>query len=363
MPRLFLIPVINIFEVHDSVVKDWLNKLDEASVQQYLDHPFKLERFFSESGKHALISAGNVHKELLALLDLIDPQAVFLDISIDLCELENKYNKRLISPQEFWEKYHETVSSDMNEPVRILYRIYLKEIIDKNVRLVESKDRLPLSIVFYGIDTKSRKEIIPIYEEAFNRDSEFLLHAARAANEIINFREKPKHLWYSPLKIRQMAISYEETEKFYDEFLNRMKRLLEFKVRDYFVKNLKDKAKDFVVSYEKFLDYKIKEDKIIFSNIIDGLKVLTSQSGHPSIVILCEPLHYAALLDFFEKNKIPEISGISIEKINLDALLNEMKPFIQKNRIMQSNYEIALNILGLEKPERYASPGAFLVPS
>jgi len=40
-----------------------------------------------------------------------------------------------------------------------------------------------------------------------------------------------------------------------------------------------------------------------------------------------------------------------------------MKPFIQKNRIMQSNYEIALNILGLEKPERYATPGAFLVPS
>ena len=57
MTRLFLIPVINIFEVHDSVVKDWLNKLDETSVHHYLENPFKLERYFSDSGKHALISA------------------------------------------------------------------------------------------------------------------------------------------------------------------------------------------------------------------------------------------------------------------------------------------------------------------
>jgi hypothetical protein len=363
MARLFLIPVINIFEVHDSVVKDWLNKLDEASVHHYLENPFKLERYFPDSGKHALISAGKVHTELLALLDLIDPQAVFLDISIDLYELENKYNKRFISPQEFWEKYHETVSRDMNETVRTLYRIYIKEIIDKNIRLLESKDRLPLSVVFYGIDTSSRKKIIPVYEEAFERDGDFLLHAARAVNEIINFREKPKHLWYSPLKLRQMAISYEETEKFYDEFLNRLKRLLEFKVRDYFVKNLKDKAKDFVVSYEEFLDYKIKEDELIISNILEGLKVLITQAGNQSIVILCEPIHYTALRDFFEKNKIMEYSGISVEKINLDALLKEMKPFIQKNRIMQNNYEIALDILGLEKPGRYETAGAFLVPS
>jgi len=145
--------------VHDSVVKDWLNKLDEASVQTISGTSFlNWKGFFSESGKNALISAGKVHKELLAFTGFDRSQAVFLMFQLNLCELENKYNKRLISPQEFWEKYHETVSSDMNETVRILYRIYIKEIIDKNIRLIESKDRLPLSIVFMvSIQNPGRK--------------------------------------------------------------------------------------------------------------------------------------------------------------------------------------------------------------
>src|SRR5659263_114869 len=136
MSRLFLIPSINIFEVHDSAVKDWLSELDETAINQYMEHPFKLERYFPESTRHALISAEKVHKELLDLLDMIDPQAVFLDISMDLSELENKYNKRLISPREFWEQYYETVSGDMIEPARILYRTYITQIIEKNSRLI-----------------------------------------------------------------------------------------------------------------------------------------------------------------------------------------------------------------------------------
>ncbi|MFA4956626.1 MAG: hypothetical protein WC556_06590 [Candidatus Methanoperedens sp.] len=362
MSRLFLIPSINIFEVHDSVVRDWLTKLDDAAIKQHLENPFKLERYFPPSARHALISAEKVHKELLTLLDIVEPQAIFLDISIDLSQLENKYNKRLISPREFWEKYYETVSSDMIEPARTLYRIYITQIIEKNTRLIESKDRLPLSLIFYGVDKISREEIIPVYEEVFEKDGEFLLQAARAANEIINFREKPKQLWYSSQNMRQMAISYEETRKFYDEFLSRLRRLLEFKARDYFVKNLRNKAGEFAVAYEKFLDHKIKENEIIFSNIVEGLNILTSQSGNPSIVILCDPVNYATLLDFLEKNTKTAFPGISMEIVDINPLINEMKPYLQKNRIMQSNYDIALNILEREKPKKYATSGAFLIP-
>ncbi len=355
MNKLFLIPSINIFDVHDSVVRDWLAKLDEATIKQYLGQPFKLERYFSQNARHALISAEKVHKELLTLLDIIEPHAIFLDISIDLSRLENRYNKRLISPREFWEQYYETVSSDMIEPARTLYRIYITQIIEKNTRLIESKDRLPLSLIFYGVDKISREKIIPIYEEVFEKDGEFLLQAARAANEIINFREKPKHLWYSSQNVRQMAISYEETQEFYDEFLSRLRRLLEFKARDYFVKSLGNKAGEFAVAYEKFLDHKIKENDIIFSNIAEGLTILASQSGNASIVILCDPVNYVALSDFFGKNIKKVFPGISLENINIDPLIHEMKPFLQKNMIMQSNYDIALNILGREKPKKYAS--------
>jgi hypothetical protein len=359
MSRVSLIPSINIFELYDSAIRDWLAKLDDAAIHQYLEQPFKLERYFPSSARHALISGEKVHKELLTLLDIIEPQVIFFDISIDLSQLENKYNKRLISPREFWEQYYKTVSCDMIEPARTLYRIYITQIIEKNTRLIESKDRLPLSLIFYGVNKRSREEIIPVYEEVFEKDGEFLLQAARAANEIINFREKPKHLWYSSLKMRQMAISYEETQEFYDEFLSRLRRLLEFKARDYFVKSLRNKAGEFVVAYEKFLDHKIKENKIIFSNIVEGLNILTSQSGNASVVILCDPMNYVALSDFFGKNNKTAFPGISLEKINIDSLLHEMKPYLQKNRIMQCNYEIALNILEREKPGKYVSSSIF----
>jgi len=361
MSRLFLIPSINIFEVHDSVVRDWLTKLDDADIYQYLENPFKLDSHFTESARHALISAEKVHKELLRLLDIIEPQAVFLAISMDLSELENKYNKRMISPRQFWEQYYETNSSDMIEPARTLYRIYITQIIEKNTRIIESKDRLPLNLIFYGIDKRSREEMIPVYEEVFEKDGEFLLQAARAANEIINFRKKPKQLWYSSQNMRQMAISYEETQEFYDEFLSRLRRLLEFKARDYFVKSLKNKAGEFMVAYERFLDYKMKENEIIFSNIIEGLNILKSQSRNASIVILCDPINYAVLNDLLGKNIDAPISGISMASIEIHALFNEMKPFLQKNRIMQSNYEIALNILEREKPKKYATSGALLI--
>jgi len=233
----------------------------------------------------------------------------------------------------------------MVEPARTLYRIYITDVIEKNTRLIESKDRLPLSLIFYGVDKISRQEIIPVYEEVFEKDGEFLLQAARTANEIINFREKPKQLWYSSQNMRQMAISYEETQEFYDEFLSRLRRLLEFKARNYFVKNLRNKAGEFVIAYEKFMDYKIKENEIIFSNIVEGLNILASQSGNPSILILCDPVNYAKLLDFLGKNNKMIFPGISMENINIDPLMHEMKPFLQKNRIMQSNYDLALNIL------------------
>jgi len=360
MFRLFLVPSINIFEVHDSAVRDWLANLDDAAIQQYLGNPFRLERYFPQSARHALISAEKVHKELLILLDIIDPQSVFLDISIDLSDLENKYNKRLISPREFWEQYYETVSSEMIEPAKTLYSIYIMQIIEKNTRLIESKDRLPLSLVFYGVDRISREEMIPVYEEVFEKDGEFLLQAARAANEIINFREKPKHLWYSSQKMRQMAISYEETRKFYDEFLSRLRRLLEFKARDYFVKRLRNKAGEFADAYEKFLDHKIKENEILFSNIVEGLNILTSQSGNQSIVILCDPINYDVLHDLLGKKITITFPGISMADIEINALLNEMKPYLQKNRIMQSNYDIALNILEREKPGKYTISRIFL---
>jgi len=360
MNRLFLIPSINIFEVHESIVRDWLVKLDDAAIYKYLEQPFKLERYFPQNARHALISAEKVHTELLTLLDIIEPQAIFLDISIDLSQLENKYNRRIISPREFWEQYYKTVSSDMIEPARTLYRLYITQIIEKNIRLIESKDRLPLNLIFYGVDKRFREEIIPIYEEVFEKDGDFLLQAARAVNEIINFREKPKQLWYSSQNIRQMAISYEETQKFYDEFLSRLRRLLEFKARDYFVKNLRNKAGEFAAAYEKFLDHKMKENEIIFSNIVEGLNILTSQSGDLKIVILCDPINYDVLHDLLGKKIDATFPGISMAAIEIDALLNEMKPFLQKNRIMQSNYDIALNILEREKPGKYVISPIFL---
>ena len=359
MPKLFLIPIINVLEVHDAVMRDWLSGLEETAIKEHLEYPFKLERFFPESARLALVNGNKVHDEILALFNIIDPQAVFLNISIDFFELENKYNNRLISPHEFWRAYYENTSKDISEPARTLYKIYLNEIIDKNTRLLESKERLPLNILFYGIDLRSRDELIPVYEKASGMVEEFTLHIARAVNEIMNLREKPKHLWHSSLNAAWVEISYEETEKFYDELLSRLKRLLKYKVREYFVKILWEQARTYIESYEEFLDHKIIEDETKISNISEGQKILELQSELSEIVILCQPGDYTSILDFLENNTD---SRFSIAQISLFGLFEKMKPFIQKNRIMKNIYEIALNIIGREKPKRFTGHSAILFP-
>lgn len=358
MLKLFLIPIISLFDVHDVALRDWLNRLDESTLQNHLNYPFRLERFFPESARHALNSVEEVHSEILHLLDLINPQAVFLDISVDFIELENKYNKRLISPLEFWSEYYQISSSAGSS--QALYCVYIKGIIDRLRRLIESKEHLPLSVVFYGLNTKTREELIPVYEKILDEDSEFALQVAKLINEITSLREKPEHLWYTQMQTRHTAVSYEETEKFYNELLIRLERLLKFKVRDYLIKNLRNNALEFANAYEKFLDYKMKEDEMKFSNILEGLDILTIQSDYPAIAIFCSPMHYSALNAALEKQKL---KGITIEELNLKTLLNKMKPFLQKNRIMQSNYEIALTILGKKKPEKYKTPSSFLIPA
>ncbi len=351
MPKLFLLPIVSVFDVHDFAIRDWLYKLDENALQNHIVNPFKLGRFFPESSQRALMSVEDVHGEILRLLDIINPGAVFLDISTDFVELENKYNKRLLSPLEFWSEYYQISAG--NRSLQTIYCIYIKGIIDKKIRLIESKERLPLSVVFYGLDIKSREELIPVYEDAFEKDGEFSLQIAKVVNEITSLRESPKHLLYSPMQQRHMAISYEETEKFYNELLSRLERFLKFKVRDYIVKSLREKALEFLYAYEKFLDYKAREDDIKFSNILEDLKLLTAQSYYQAIVIFCAPMYYPALLDNLKKERgLPEM-GIAMGEIDLSSLLDKMKPFMQKNRIMQSNYYIALNILGREKQKRF----------
>ncbi len=359
MPELFLIPIISLFDVHDIAVRDWLNKLDEEAMRSHLEFPFRLERFFSESSRHALKSVEDVHNEILRLLDMIDPQAVFLDISVDFVELENKYNKRLLSPFEFWSEYYQLSTGSM----QAIYCIYIKGIIDREIRLIENKEHLPLSVVFFGVDMKTREELIPVYEEVFDRDGEFVLQAARSINEMSNLRQSPKHLWYTPMQERQMAISYEETEEFYSELLFRLERLLKFRVREHFIKNLREKAFEFVSAYERFLEYKMREDEIKFSNIIESINVLVSQSEHSKIVIFCGPAHYCTLVHSMKNEKRLSELRVIPGDIDISRLLNKMKPFIQKQRIMQSNYGIALNILGRKKPEKYSSPGALIVPA
>jgi hypothetical protein len=359
MSKLYLVPIIKLFDVHDVAIREWLNELDDAALHGHLDFPFSLDRYFPEGVRHALKSVEDIHYEILRLLDIINPQAVFLDISVDFVELENKYNKRRLSPLEFWSEYYQ-ISANTNSS-HSLYCIYIKGIIDKEIRLIENKEHLPFSMVFYGTDIKTREELIPVYTDAFDKDGEFLLKAAMLINEMTNLRETPKHLWYTPMQERQTAISYEETEKFYNEFLNRLERLLKFKVREHFVNNLRDKAFDFISAYEKFLEYKMREDEIKFSNILEGLKVLISQSKLSEIVIFCGPMQYCALLNSL-KNEL-QLSAVALEDLDITGLLNKMKPFTQKNRIMQSDYDIALNILGRKKTEKFRSHSAYLTPS
>jgi len=217
MAELFLIPFISILDVHDTAVKEWLESLDTTSIKQYLEHPFIPEKHFPETIRRALASAENIHKELLNLMQLINPQAVFLDISVDLLELENKYNSRLISPSEFWSEYYENISSEMSEPAKTIYRIHLKSVIDRSTGLIESKEHLPLSVVFYGVNKSLRKELIPVYEHLIDKDDEFLLQAARTMNEISPLKERPEHIWYSGMGVLKKGFSYEETERFYHE--------------------------------------------------------------------------------------------------------------------------------------------------
>ncbi len=360
MSELFLLPIINLFDVHDVAVRDWLSRLDESALNTHLKYPFKLERFFPEGARRALMSVDEVHDEIISLLDIIDPGAVFLDIPVDFIELENKYNKRLVSPLEFWSEYYQISAGAGGQEA--IYCIYIKGIIDKEIRLIETGEHLPLSVVFYGIDIKAREELIPVYENILDKDGEFVLHSARTINEITQFRELPKHLWYTPMQARRMAVSYEEAEKFYNELLIRLKGLLKFKLRDYMVKSLKCAALEFVSAYEKFLDYKMREDEMKFSNILKGLSDLTAQSDYPAVVIFCSPIHYSFFLDAMKKEKRLHELGITMGDVNIERLLDKMKPFTQKNRIMQGNYDIALDILGRKKPERYETAGAVLIP-
>jgi len=345
MPELFLIPIISAFDVHDVAVRDWLNKLDDDALKRHLESPYGLERFFPQNSRHALKRVDDVHDEALRLLGSIDPQAVFLDISVDLVELENRYNKRLLSPTEFWTEYYQTEACEQRSS-RTLYCIYIKDIINRLIQLIENKEHLPLSVVFYGTDIKTREDLVPVYEDAFDKDSEFVLQIAKELNELMNLRESPKNMWYSTMAIRQTSVSYEETEEFYTELLSRIKRLLKFKVREHFVKNLKGNAMEFLSAYEKFLDNKMKEDNMKLSNILEGLNVLTSQSEHKAIVIFCQTMQYPVLLNSLKKEKRLQEMGITFSDIDITKLLNLMKPFTQKNRIMQSNYEIALDITG-----------------
>lgn len=361
MAELFLIPIISTFDVHDVAVRDWLNKLDDDALRSHLEEPYGLERFFPKNSRHALKCVDEVHDEVLRLLESIDPQAVFLDISMDLVELENRYNKRMLSPSEFWEEYYQTGACEQRSS-RTLYCIYIKGIINRLMQLIENKEHLPLSIVFYGTDIKTREELIPVYEDAFDKDSEFVLQIAKELNEIMNLRESPKNLWYSTMSKRQMSVSYEETEEFYTELLSRIKRLLKFKVREHFVKNLRGNAMEFLSAHEKFLDNKMKEDNMKLSNILEGLNVLTSQSELKAVVILCQTMHYPLLLNSLKKEKRLQEMELSFSDIDITKLLNLMKPFTQKNRIMQSNYEIALDITGRKRPQRFAVPDAIIVP-
>jgi hypothetical protein len=199
---------------------------------------------------------------------------------------------------------------------------------------------------------KTREELIPVYEDAFDRDSEFVLKMARELNEIMNLRDLPEHLWYSTMAARQTAISYEETEKFYSELLYRIKRLLKYRAREHFVRSLKKNALEFLNAYEKFIDHKIREEEIKLSNIHEGLNALSVQSELRTIIIFCAPMNYFSFFNFFQKEKRLQEIGINFRDIDIKRLIELMKPFMQKSIIMQSNYEIALDILGQKKRDK-----------
>jgi len=361
MTDLFLIPIISVFDVHDVAVRDWLIKLDDNALKSHLESPYGLERYFSQSARHAIKSVEEVHNEVLRLIDTIDPQAVFFDISVDFVELENRYNKRLMSPSEFWKEYYQA-GACIEDASRSVYCIYIQGIIDRLIRLIENKEHLPLNVVFYGLPMKTREELIPVYEDAFDRDSEFVLEMAKEINEIMNLRESPEQMWYSTMAARQTAVSYEETEKFYTELLYRIRRLLKYRAREHFVRILNDNALKFLNAYEKFLDHKIMEEEIKLSNILEGLDVLAVQSELRTIVVFCAPMNYFNLFTSLQNEKRLHEMGITLGDIDTNRLIGKMKPFVQKSRIMQNDYEIALDILGRKRPQRFDVPDAIIVP-
>lgn len=361
MTDLFLIPIISVFEVHDVAVRDWLIKLDDKTLKSHLESPYGLERYFSQSARHAMKGVEEVHNEVLRLIDTIDPQAVFFDISVDFVELENRYNKRLLSPSGFWKEYYQA-GACIEDSSRSVYCIYIQGIIDRLIRLIENKEHLPLNVVFYGLPMKTREDLIPVYEDAFDTDSEFVLQMAKELNEIMNLRESPEQMWYSTTAARQTAVSYEETEEFYTELLYRIRRLLKYRAREHFVRSLKDHALLFLNAYEKFLDHKIREEEIKLSNTLEGLNVLAAQSELRTIVIFCAPMNYFSLFKSLQKEKQLHEMGITFGDIDIKRLIEKMKPFVQKSRIMQNNYEIALDILGHKRPQRFDVPDVIIMP-
>jgi hypothetical protein len=68
-------------------------------------------------------------------------------------------------------------------------------------------------------------------------------------------------------------------------------------------------------------------------------------------------------LNSLKKEKRLHEMGITFSDMDIKSLLNKMKPFTQKNRIMQSNYDLALDILSSKKPQRFDVPDAIIVPS
>jgi tRNA nucleotidyltransferase/poly(A) polymerase len=229
----------------------------------------------------------------------------------------------------------------------------MERVFRKMARLIENLDHHPLKVVFYDIKEEDKERLVPIYEEALDRDGDLILKLARIGSDMAAFKEIPRHMWYSTMRPKQTAISYEETEDFYEELYSRYQRLLRFKIREYVVKRVGEEARIFLASYEKFLDNKILEEEQKARNIQEALPLLTAQAWEvKNIAIYCAPIYYEGLHARLEKSPKKDIS----------KLLEAMKPFTQKNRIMQGNYNLALNILGLKRPAKYSTPSTCLCP-
>lgn len=364
MPRIFLIPAISIFDVHDTAVRDWLNKQKDSKIREYLDYPYRLDNLFLESVKQAIICAERVYEETLKLVDSINPQAVFLEISQEHIKLENDYNSRKIASDTFWKEYYKYIlGSLLSEAAKLVYQGYMERTFRRMARLIENLDHHPLRVVFYDIKEEDKEKLVPIYEEALDRDGDFVLKLARMGSDMAAFKEIPRYMWYTTMRPKQMAISYEETEDFYEELYSRYQRLLRFKIREYIVKRVGKEARIFLASYEKFLDSKILEEEQKARNIQEALPLLIAQAWEvKNIVIYCAPIYYEGLHTRLEKSLHEFKRSFSLPKKDISKLLEAMKPFTQKNRIMQGNYSLALNILGLQRPTRYSSPSACLIP-